>query len=303
MKKILVTGAAGFIGRQALPLLAARGYEVHGIILPGWEPIREVPVQWHEANLFDPGGREQLLASVQPTHLLHLAWCTAPATYRTSDDNLAWVAASVDLARKFVEYGGRRAVFAGTCFEYDSSQGCRHELSTPCRPDTLYGTCKNALRQIVEDFFSRKDIPAAWGRIFYLFGPNEYRERLVPAVITALLKKEPARCTAGTQLRDFLYVADVADAFAALLESDVRGPVNIGSGAPIAVKDLVLRIGELLGSRDLIRLGERPTPAGEPPLVCADVGRLRNEVGWQPAHSLDQGLELTIEWWRRNLTV
>jgi nucleoside-diphosphate-sugar epimerase len=99
-------------------------------------------------------------------------------------------------------------------------------------------------------------------------------------------------------VRDFLHVADSGDAFAALLDSGVEGAVNVGSGEGVAVADVVRRIAALAGRPELVELGALQAPAGEPPLLVADVGRLRDEVGWRPSRSLDEGLRDTVEWWR-----
>jgi nucleoside-diphosphate-sugar epimerase len=99
-------------------------------------------------------------------------------------------------------------------------------------------------------------------------------------------------------VRDFLHVADVGDAFAALLDSDVEGAVNIGSGEGVAVAEVVQRIAELAGRPDLVELGALEAPPDEPPLLVADVGRLHEEVGWRRFRSLDEGLRETVEWWR-----
>jgi nucleoside-diphosphate-sugar epimerase len=133
--------------------------------------------------------------------------------------------------------------------------------------------------------------------VFFLYGPHEPPQRLVPSVIRALLAGEPAECSSGEQRRDFLYVEDVADALVAITESGVTGPVNVGSGVSIAVRDLVARIAEEQGGAASIRWGVRPAAEGEPPLVVADVGRLRREVGWQPRWDLKAGLRRTVQWW------
>jgi nucleoside-diphosphate-sugar epimerase len=95
-----------------------------------------------------------------------------------------------------------------------------------------------------------------------------------------------------------MHVNDVAAAFVALLASDVQGAVNVGSGAGVRVKEIVRTIGDQIGRSDLIRLGARPMPAGDPPSIVADVGRLEREVGWRPSRSFDQALSETIDWWR-----
>jgi nucleoside-diphosphate-sugar epimerase len=99
-------------------------------------------------------------------------------------------------------------------------------------------------------------------------------------------------------VRDFLHVADVGDAFAALLDSQVEGAVNIGSGEGVAVADVVQRIGVFAGRPDLVELGALEAPADEPPLLVANVRRLHEDVGWRPSRSLEDGLRNTVDWWR-----
>jgi nucleoside-diphosphate-sugar epimerase len=164
----------------------------------------------------------------------------------------------------------------------------------------LYGACKHALHGVLEAVATEKNLSAAWARVFFLYGPHEHPERLTASVIRSLLRGDTAQCSHGQQVRDFLYVEDVASAFVALLQSQVSGPVNIASGEGVAVRDLVGKIGDVIGRRDLIRLGERPA-GDEPPILVADVTRLRDEVGWKPEYSIDSGLTLAIEWWRENL--
>jgi nucleoside-diphosphate-sugar epimerase len=83
-----------------------------------------------------------------------------------------------------------------------------------------------------------------------------------------------------------------------LLESDVTGPINVASGQAIALKDIVTRIGDLMGRPDLIQLGAIPAAATDTPLVVADTTRLRSALGWTPSYDLDRGLTDTISWWR-----
>jgi nucleoside-diphosphate-sugar epimerase len=226
MKRVLITGATGFIGRHCLPTLLASGYEVHTASTRATSAnLPDVHV--HQADLLEPAQVAALLANVQPSHLLHLAWYTQPGSYWTSLENIRWVQASLDLLQTFVAHGGQRVVMAGSCAEYDLSYGYCAERITPLRPTTMYGKAKHALQLLEDAFAEQTQISAAWGRLFFLYGPHEYPERLVAAVIRALLQKQPARCSHGNQIRDFLYVQDAANAFVALLESDVRGAVNI----------------------------------------------------------------------------
>ena len=298
-KIVLVTGGTGFIGRQSLAPLLERGYEVHALYLK--EPVEADPrVVWHKADLLQTEAAAQLCAAVQPTHLLHFAWYVNPKDYKNSPENNTWVQATLALLQAFTENGGARAVMAGTCMEYDWTipQDVLSEATSPIKPATLYGACKTETRLAAESYAAQNGVELAWGRIFYLYGPHEAPPRLVPDVINSILAGRPALCSTGEQVRDYSYVGDIAEAFCALLDSFATGPVNIGSGVPSTLKEIILTIADTLGKRDLVHLGARPAPVNEPSRIVADVTRLREEVGWSPRYDLHKGLQETIRWWK-----
>jgi nucleoside-diphosphate-sugar epimerase len=292
MNRLLITGATGFLGAPCV-LRALSEFEVHAVARK-CGPLAPRAV-FHACDLFNAVAVNELLAAVRPTHLLHLAWIATPGAYWTSPENHRWVEASKQLLTAFAEHSGTRAVIAGTCAEYDwTGDGVRHEFGTPTRPATLYGQCKNELRKCVED----RGLNFAWARLFFLFGPREHAARLVPSVARALLAGEVAECSAGTQRRDFLHVDDVADALISLLKSDLVGPVNVGSGEAVAVRSVIETVARACCRPHLVRLGARPTPATEPPLLVADVSRLRDELGWRPSISFEDGIRDAVLWWR-----
>jgi nucleoside-diphosphate-sugar epimerase len=300
MKRVLVTGASGCVGRHAIDGIVARGYDVHAIT--SREPAGDAPgVTWHRADLLEAGVPAQIVDRVRPTHLLHMAWYIAPGRWASAPENFAWVQASLELLRAFGAAGGQRVVGAGSCLEYDWAYGYCSEERTPLRPHTAYGVCKNALQTLTTALGPASGFSSTWGRIFFLYGPHEHPDRLVPAVVRALLSGEPARCSHGRQVRDYLYVQDVADAFVELLDGDVTGPVNIASGEPIELRTIVRRTGELIGRPELVRLGAIPAAATDTPLVVADVTHAREAMPWRPRVGLDEGLSRTIDWWRGRL--
>ncbi len=295
MKSVVVTGATGFIGRNSLSLLQRAGYEVHAVSGSRSAQVTDDAVNWHAANLLNEGEMASLMHQVKPSHLLHFAWYAVPGKFWTARENLAWVKATVSLMQAFSDQGGQRLVMAGSCAEYDWSFDLCSEVSTPCRPATLYGAAKYSTQLLLDAWATQTGLSSAWGRIFFLYGPGEYPSRLVPSVIASLMHGEPARCTHGNQVRDFMHVEDVAAAFVALLDSDVRGVVNIASGVPLPIKDVVYTIADQLARRDLVQLGAIPSNAADPAALIADIGRLRDEVGFMPRYKLEEGIALTVE--------
>lgn len=296
--RVLVTGATGFIGRQTLTPLTERGFEVHAVSSrPAKGSAGEYT--WHRADLLEASDRARLIEETRASHLLHLAWTVEHGKFWTAPENRDWVEASLDLVERFVAAGGQRAALAGTCAEYDWGHALLEEATTPIAPATLYGQAKDDLRRRAEKLSSTGGLSLAWGRVFFIYGPHEHPNRLVSSVIRALLAGEPALCSHGEQIRDFLDVRDLGGAFAALLASQVEGPVNLASGDPRPIKEVVLEIARQLARRDLVRLGAREAPTGDPPALEAAVERLRTEVGWHPAHSLEEGLAHAIQFWRQ----
>jgi len=296
MKTVMLTGASGFIGRHCIPLLIKNGYDVHA--LTSKKNVHADPkVSWHTTNLLNPQEIHDAMVTICPTHLMHFAWYTMPGKYWNARENIQWLQASVNLVQEFSDGGGKRMVGAGTCAEYDLRYGYCSEDLTPLNPKNLYGISKQSCHLIAQEITKAAKISNAWGRIFFLYGPYENQTRLMPSIINALLQEKTAPCSSGDQIRDYLFVEDVADAFVRLLNSSVTGPVNIASGKPVSIREIIDLIATKIGHEELIRYGQYPTSPSEEPLIVADNNRLRNEVGWHQQNDLGRGLDKTISWW------
>lgn len=297
MTSVLITGATGFIGSEILSLLKPHFSDIHATARDIGRITNDDAIEWHEINLLDKSAIQLLFQKTRPEYLLHLAWNVEHREYVRSDQNFQWVEASLELLREFANNGGKRALFAGTCFEYDLSYGYCSEEITPLSPETLYGVCKDATQKMGARFCRDRGISFVWGRIFYLYGPHENPGRLVPMIINGLIHDKPVDLTHGNQIRDYLYSKDVASAFVHILISDTQGPVNIGSGEPVRIKDIANKIGEIVGRPELLSFGSVHPGQIDPGFIVANNSRLREETGWTQKYSLEEGLKRTLEWW------
>lgn len=296
MKTVILTGANGFIGRQTIAPLLERNYKIHAVSTaqPTADLIFENVIR-HRVNLLNERETAAMCEQIKATHLLHFAWYVEHGKFWNAPENKIWLDASIRLIEQFKACGGERIVVAGTCAEYEwGANEILSEEKTPLKPQNFYGECKLELQKAL----AASGISQAWGRIFFLFGEYEYPARLIASVINSLLKNEYADCSHGHQIRDFMYVRDVSDAFAALLDSNTQGAVNIASGKAQTIREIVLQAADLLGKRELVRFGKIPAGENEAASIVADARRLREELGWIERYGIERGLEQTIEFWK-----
>ena len=295
---ILVTGATGFIGRNTLVPLMERGFEV--VALTSRPPLDTVPgVQYIQCDLSDREATRAIMAQTSPSHLLHLAWRAVVSGLWTAPENMDWLQISLDLARAFVEAGGKRMTVCGSCGDYDWSSGLCTEDVTPLAPDTFYGQAKVALYHALCGFSRINNVELAWGRVFFVYGPGEHESRLGASVVKALLSGQDALCSHGMQLRDYMHVGDVGAGLAALSASSLTGAYNIASGQAVRVKDVIEGLAAAAGRPDLVKLGARQAPAFEPPLITADMTKTRKSgLDWTPRFNIETGTRDTVDWFR-----
>ncbi len=295
MHKVIVTGASGFIGRHIVDILINKNYEVHAI---SRNQFKNRKIIWHQCDLLNKSSIINLLHKINAPYLIHLAWYVEHDKFWEAPQNNDWKNASYRLLSYFYHSGGTRAIFAGSCTEYDWNQdGYFDEINTALRPNSFYGKNKLELFKKVDKYCSKVGLSYAWGRIFFIYGPYENKNRLIPYLICTLLDNRIAICKQGTAIRDYIYIKDVASAFVALLESNVTGPINIASGKPIMIKDIAEIISSKLNKKELIKFeSERPEHSS----VMAATAKLNYEVKWIPKYNIERGIIETIEWWRKN---
>lgn len=267
-KRILVTGATGFVGRQILAALLKKDVELRLVVRTGSESrlpdcSREVLTT---PDLFKESSEWWAVACKGVDTVVHAAWYAEPGFYMQSPQNLDCLAGTLRLAAGAVQVGVRRLVGIGSCAEYDMSYS---ELSveTPLRPSTPYAGAKAATFLALSTLLRSQGVAFAWARLFYLYGEGEDARRLVPYLRSRLSLEEPVELTSGKQIRDYLDVGTAGEHIAALALGQAVGAVNICSGQAQTVRELAEKIADEYGRRDLLRFGARADNCFDPPRV------------------------------------
>ena len=309
--RVLVTGATGFIGSHLVRRLVADGVEVHGLTsaVSSIYAVRLVEMResiaLHEASLADRGAMEALVDEVRPSHVLHLgAYTHVGKSWQRVDECVQVnVQGTVNLLQSLDGCGYSRFVNIGTSEIYGAvSSPFREDM--PVRPLSPYAASKYGAECFCRLFHEGKGWPIVMLRPFNAYGPAQTADRVIPEVIVRALRGEELRMTQGRQTREFNYVEDLVDGIVrAATVPGVEGELlNLGCGQDVSVREVTTLILDLLGNPVAAQFGalpDRPTEIWE---MRSDSTKARELLGWKPQHSLKDGLERTITWYRDELS-
>jgi dTDP-6-deoxy-L-talose 4-dehydrogenase (NAD+) len=270
MKNILITGAAGFVGRKVLNSLSVKDVSL-SLVVRESQSLEFINLP-NIANIFvtkdlfleDMDWWSQKCAGIDT--IIHAAWYAEPGQYLQSTKNFDCLIGSLNLVKGAISAGVRRFIGVGTCFEYDLSAAVL-SIDSSLKPSTPYADSKLALFIALSHMLHEYDVEFAWCRLFYLYGDGENPRRLVPYLRSKLAKGEYAELTSGNQIRDFMNVTDVGRIISDVALGGSKGAINVCSGVPITVKQLALKIADEYGRRDLLKFGARPDNLIDPPCV------------------------------------
>lgn len=308
--RVLVTGASGFIGSHLIRRLVDDGADVHALTsaVSSVYPTRLVDLRedivLHEGNLNDQGAMRALARVVRPEYVFHLGAYThvGKSWERIDECTQTNVAGTVNLLRAIEDTGYRRLVFTGTSEIYGAVAVPFRE-DAAVEPGSPYAVSKYAAERFCRMLQRGRGWPIVLLRPFNAYGPAQSPDRIIPEVIVRALEGRELQMTSGTQTREFNYVVDLVDGFVrAALTPGIEGELlNLGCGEEIAVADLATKILGLMGDPIEVKIGVLPERPNEIPRMCSDSTKARELLGWEPAHTLEDGLQRTIEWYEREL--
>ena len=293
MNRLLLTGATGFLGTHCLKRAEAAGFEIHAVNRAGAGPTLP-KVMWHAADLRDPIQAVALVERIQPSHVLHVAWSALPLVYVNAPDNRDWLKAGLAMVKAFGDRGGKRFVAVGSSAEYAKTSMPCIEDETPIAPASLYGESKVAFWNGLQAAAEEHGFSTAWGRVFLPYGPGDTPPRLIPSIIESLRAKQVFTIKNSSGIRDFIYSLDVADLLVSILTSTATGAFNVGTGEGTTIRTVAQAIADKLHASDRVSLEDLERPASDPPMLIADMSKVRKKFGWMPSMPLMAGLDRVI---------
>jgi NAD dependent epimerase/dehydratase len=312
---VAVTGADGFIGSHLVEALVAAGHRVRALALYtsiggwGWLDTLDTDVLGEvEVVTGDVRDAEQMAGFCAGADtVFHLAALiaipysyVAPRSYVETN-----VVGTLNVLEGVRRHGVRRLVHTSTSEVYGTAQVVPIGEGHPLAGQSPYSASKIGADQMVEAYVRSFEVPAVTLRPFNTFGPRQSARAVIPTVISQVAAGERVvRLGALDPTRDFNFVADTVAAFLAVgaAEDKVVGEVfNAGSGREVTIGDLVTTIGRVMGTElEVVADPSRLRPSGSEVMrLLADRSKLEAATGWAPAHTLEDGLAVTADWFRQ----
>lgn len=313
-KKILVTGADGFIGSHLTEELMRRGHDVRAFVYYnsfnswGWldtlPPEQARVLDVFSGDIRDPNGVAKAMEGCDV--VFHLAALIAiPFSYHSPDSyidtNIKGTLNVLQAARRF---STERILVTSTSEVYGTAQYAPIDERHPFQGQSPYSATKIGADRLAESFFRSFETPVVTVRPFNTYGPRQSARAVIPTVITQLLSGETTlRLGSLSPTRDFNFVADTVDGFIALAECDaaIGEEVNIATGVEHTIGDVAnFLISELNPNAKILTDEQRLRPdASEVFRLMGDNTKITKLTDWQPAHDLHAGLKATVDWFRK----
>lgn len=297
-RRVLITGGTGFVGRHVVGRGQRAGVELHVVART---PVRDAPWHQHQIDLRDRRRVSELVASIKPEAIIHLAAAgvIADGTHLSHliEVNAGGLASLLSAAADAALTP--QVVVAGSGFEY-AEQDRPVTEDDPVAPASAYGVSKACAALVAAHFADRLAITLL--RLFSVYGEGEREPRLIPSIISSARRDASVNLTGCEQIRDFTSVGDVAEGFWRVLAS-AHAPgelrvLNIGTGRPMPLRALVEALAFLLRERGLSPrpvFGAIPYRPGEPMTYVASVERLEATLNWRPTTAVETGLRRAVE--------
>lgn len=318
MKRVLVTGADGFIGSHLVESLLEKGYEVKAFSYYnsfntwGWldtlpkDKLREIEV--FTGDIRDPNGVREAMKGVE--EVLHLAALIAiPFSYHSPDSYVDTnIKGTLNVLQAARQLETQRVLVTSTSEVYGTAQYVPIDEKHPYQGQSPYSATKIGADRLAESYYRSFNMPISIVRPFNTFGPRQSARAVIPTIISQLLAgKEEIKLGALTPTRDFNYVKDTASGFIAIAESDktIGEEINIATQQEISIGDLAQEIISQINPKAKIICDEqrlRPEKSEVNRLLGSNE-KIKKLTDWKQQYTFEQGIAETIEWIRAHMEV
>lgn len=301
MKKVIITGANGFVGSNVCKELSGRGVKVYAVIKDENENIDSIKelagVETVYCELSEIGSLPNKISDRDIDVFYHFAWVGSAGPLRCDEEvqlqNALWTAKALRTAD---EMNCKKSVNAGSIMEKETYTAVYTQNSKPGLP-YIYGAGKLIARSICKPIANSLDIDLCWAVITNAYGAGEVSPRFVNSTIRKIIAGEPLQFTAATQNYDFIYIDDVAKAFAAIGEYGVANKeYTIGSGNARPLKEFILEMQRALAPEAAPIFGDVPFTGVNMPLEAFDTTDIETDCHFKPSISFADGAKLTMDW-------
>lgn len=316
MKKVLVTGADGFIGSHLTEALLEKGYQVKAFTYYnsfnswGWldslpkEKLNEIEI--FSGDIRDPNGVREAMRGVEG--VFHLAALIAiPFSYHSPDSYVDTnIKGTLNVLQAARELGTERIMITSTSEVYGTAQYVPIDEKHPFQGQSPYSATKIGADRLAESFYRSFNLPISIVRPFNTYGPRQSARAVIPTIITQLLSgKEEIKLGSLTPTRDFNYVKDTAAGFIAIAESDktIGEEINIATQKEISIGELATEIiHQINSSAQIVCEEQRLRPEkSEVNRLLGSNEKIRMLTSWKPNYTLSEGISETISWLKNNL--
>lgn len=318
MKKVLVTGADGFIGSHLTEYLLEKGYDVKAFTMYnsfntwGWLdtlPQNELDqIEIFSGDVRDPNGVREALKGMDG--VFHLAALIAiPFSYHSPDSYVDTnIKGTLNILQAARELETERIMITSTSEVYGTAQYIPIDESHPLQGQSPYSATKIGADRLAESFYRSFDLPISIVRPFNTYGPRQSARAVIPTIISQMLSgKEEIKLGSLTPTRDFNYVKDTVAGFAAIAESEqtIGEEINIATQQEISIGELATEIIDQINPKARIICDEqriRPEKSEVNRLLGANE-KIKRLTKWEPKYTFEQGIRETISWMRQNINV
>jgi len=302
--KMLVVGGTGFIGKHLVSTATSEGYDVTVLSL-GHNHAQLNNVEYYSADLTCFKELYDVLSEKEYHYVINLGGYVDHSKYRDGGNKVikTHLTGVQNLLNCLNWESLESFIQIGSSDEYGSHAPPQHEglREMPISP---YSAAKTGVTQLLQMLNRVEGFPAVILRFFLIYGEGQNEQRFIPQIIAGCLKSETFPVSLGEQLRDFSHIDDIVNAILLAIKCpEAHGEIiNIASGKPVKIKDVLEEIREIVGSGDP-QYGVLPYRPGESMALYADISKANKILSWQPRITLNDGLNRTIKYFReKNLS-